>query len=581
MWNNLKAGRFFISLFILFATSLFFLLSSWPAVQFGEMLSLFPPLMAVLLVLISQNVYLGLGGAVLIGASVKVNLAFPAQDISFLKSSWHFYTNSLQDSWNLQILAFIPLMMICAHLIIMQGGIQQILNALGKWAKGRKMTQLATIASGTILFFDDYANTMMVGPAMRPLAEKNGISPQKLAFLVDATSAPISGVAVVSTWIGHELGLFRQLSQSLSLNLDEFNMFLDALPFRFYCIMMLMFTLVITFLNRDFGSMLTAEKNYLREHHQKKASLVKKEEEEKPQSLFIAFLSSFFPLMMIFLSLLFGLWLDGSGADLLASSTQFWFFTLFSLEHWKDVLVASDNSITVLLISSLIGFFLTVMSCLFLTKIKRKEVVLGILSAIKGSLFPLIILSFSWALKAVCDDLQTGSYIATLLSGVISPFWYTTFVFLISAAISFCIGTSWGTMAILLPTAIPLAYSLDANSYGIITMVSLAAVLDGSIFGDHCSPLSDTTIMSSISTNCDPLEHVKTQLPYGLFVGITSILFGHLWVLSGGSIFYSYLFSLLFMISFVFLVGRNPEKRVRKEREEEEDRLVNLANKTT
>jgi Na+/H+ antiporter NhaC len=149
-------------------------------------------------------------------------------------------------------------------------------------------------------------------------------------------------------------------------------------------------------------------------------------------------------------------------------------------------------------------------------------------SGLKSSLFPVALLILAWSLKASCDDLKTAEFLVAIFGQTLTPFLFPALLFLIAAITSFGTGTSWGTMSILIPTTIPVAFALDGNTYGLITMISLGAVLDGSIFGDHCSPISDTTIMSSIASSCDHIAHVKTQIPYSVFVASFALLIGYL-----------------------------------------------------
>jgi Na+/H+ antiporter NhaC len=213
--------------------------------------------------------------------------------------------------------------------------------------------------------------------------------------------------------------------------------------------------------------------------------------------------------------MLMGFWIDGGGDG-----------PILSLSAWRNAL-SNANNVKILTIASGSSFLLAIGCAKLLSKISLSEIGVAILSGLKGSLLPTTVLVLAWSLKAVCDELSTGSFLAATVEGVLSPLWFPALLFIVASVTSFATGTSWGTMAILIPTAIPIAFSLDGNLYGLTTAISLGAVLDGSIFGDHCSPISDTTIMSSIASDCDPIHHVHTQLPYSLTVAGLALICGY------------------------------------------------------
>ena len=180
-----------------------------------------------------------------------------------------------------------------------------------------------------------------------------------------------------------------------------------------------------------------------------------------------------------------------------------------------------------LAIASASGFLTAILCAIAFSRVGLKIIGKAIATGLRGSLLPTAILILAWGLKAACDELGTGEFLATTLEGVLSRIWFPALLFIVASSVSFAIGTSWGTMAILIPTAIPIAFKLDGNTYGLTTMICLGAVLDGSIFGDHCSPISDTTIMSSIASSCDHIHHVRTQLPYSLTVAGFALICGY------------------------------------------------------
>lgn len=516
--------------------------------------SVIPPVLAVSLVVVTQRLILGMMVGVVTGGLLAAHFhGFPV--LNGVTRVGGYFATSLSDSWNLQILLFIPFMMCMVAVMIASGGIQAVVERLMLLSSGRRSAQITTILAGLLLFFDDYANTMVVGSGMRPITDGKRISRAKLAFLVDATSAPIAGLAMISTWVGYEIGLFNGVSENLSLGQDGFGMFLDALGFRYYCIMMVVFVFVNAISGRDFGPMLRAEVKSLDPANKVAVNTMK---EAKPYQYAQRRLKScFIPLGALFLVLLGGMWLDGGGAELFAKDP----LSLLSPTAWQNTMIRVENSVTVLVLAAIVGFVLSLITAVLVGQVPLQAIGAAILTTLKNSCVPPItILVMAWVLKGVCDDLATGSFLVTTVGSSVSAHIFPAIVFGLAAVTAFSTGTSWGTMAILIPTIIPVAYQLDGATYGISTMICLGAVLDGSIFGDHCSPISDTTIMSSASSSCDLMEHVKTQMPYAVLVAILAVLCGYIPATLGLPTWASVLGASLLIIGIFRLFGRDPEK---------------------
>ena len=229
------------------------------------------------------------------------------------------------------------------------------------------------------------------------------------------------------------------------------------------------------------------------------------------------------PFAALIFCLLAGLWWNGGGFGLLDKSI----LNLFSFNAWRQIITQAKDTTLVLMIAAGISLLLAIDQARR-ARLSWQQTMQAVFTGIKSSSFPLLLLILAWSLKSACDDLNTGEFLVATVGQSVQPWLFPLLVFLVAALTSFGTGTSWGTMAILIPTAIPVAYQLDGGSYGLITMISLGAVLDGSIFGDHCSPISDTTIMSSIASGCDHIQHVQTQIPYSLTVGSVALLGGYL-----------------------------------------------------
>lgn len=494
--------------------------------------SIVPPILAVTLALLTHRLFLSLSLAIVVGGLLST---VPAKPLSIgmwgtgLIAGAKCAFSSLTDLTNIEIIAFVAAVMAMISVIIISGGLHAVASWLTRLARGSRSTQLVTALMGVVVFLDDYANTMIVGSAMRPIADQNHVSREKLAFLVDATSAPVAGIAIISTWIGYEVGLFAQAAESLGIARDGYSMFFDALPFRSYCIFMLAFVFLNVLTGGDYGSMSRAESRAIKD-----GAVSAPDARPMTSKTFLALSpcrqarllsgTALLPIAALFVFFLGSLWVDGGGMTKLTSSPG----AFLSIGAWRDVLSKAEHSILLLAGAASLGLVVSMACARFLARLPLRVVGKAVLSGLRSSLLPVLILVLAWSLKGVCTDLQTGPFLASVLGEVLSPTWFPSLLFIVASLTAFATGTSWGTMAILIPTAIPIAFHLDGGAYGLTTTICLGATLDGAILGDHCSPISDTTIMSSISSSCDHVHHVRTQIPYSLTVGALAVVCGYL-----------------------------------------------------
>jgi Na+/H+ antiporter NhaC len=516
-------------------------------------ISLAPPMIAILSAIITQNVIFSLGLAVVIGGITK-QITTGEQVYTNIfnagKSSFGYLHATLTDVVNLEILGFAATTLVMIAVVVNAGGMQGIIQWLIKRINSRKSASFTTFLLGVCIFIDDYANTMIVGASMRSITDYYRISREKLAFIVDATSAPIAGIAIISTWVSYEVGLFTETAKAIGINQNGYSILFDALGYRFYCIFMLIFLVINILSDRDFFTMLTAEKEALKATPKTNKENTAKKDVSYDKSVNIHPLTATLPILSILVFVFIGLWIDGKGSLLLASHS------FFDVSFWQTLLSQSENVTLVLLISSLSSLAVAVICSLTIAKLSPLMTLKAILAGIKKSLFPLIVLVLAWSLKKSCDDLETDKFIVQALGDSLSPILFPIILFLISGAMAFSTGTSWGTMAILIPMAIPMAYSLDGEMYGLVTIICCGAILDGAIFGDHCSPVSDTTVLSSISCECDHIQHVKTQAPYALIVAMLAIFIGYFPAGFGMSSFYSIIAVILISILIFKLFGK-------------------------
>jgi Na+/H+ antiporter NhaC len=478
-------------------------LTPGPATAVDSWWSLLPPLVAIALVLAFHDVLVALLMAVWIGATM---IADGNPGAGFLRVVDTYVRDALIDSDHMSIIVFSMLLGGMVAVISKSGGTLGVVRALEPLATTPRRTQVVTWVMGVLIFFDDYSNTLIVGNTMRPVTDRHRVSREKLAFLVDSTAAPVACVALVSTWIGYEVSLVGDALTKSGSDLNPFSIFLASIPFAFYPFFALAATFMIAVSSRDWGPMLRAEQRasegeLLAAGAQPLADFEGSDlvpEDGVPCRWWNAVV----PIVLVVVSTLIGLY--HTGHEVLLEEGE----TSVSLSR----IVGESDPFTVLLWASFIG----------LTTAVVLAVGQGILS-IRSSLEATV----TWSLGQVCTDLETAIFLKSAVGPNMPPSLMPTAVFLVAAAVSFATGTSWGTMAILTPLAVPLALVSAADDPGILA-ATVATILGGSVFGDHCSPISDTTILSSMASGCDHVDHVRTQLPYALFSAAIAVFVGYL-----------------------------------------------------
>ncbi len=518
--------------------------------------SIIPPLLTIVLAFLTRNVLLSIAIAIITGGLLTTLPSEPTSLNAFLtglKAAVFYPIDTLTNIDNLKILAFVPPIFAMVEIIIVSGGFKAILQKLLPLIKTQKSAQAATAMMGLIYFIDDYSNAVIVGSSMRPVTDRFGISREKLAFLVDATSAPITSLAVISTWIVYEVGLFTVTAQKLGIEKDGYSMFFDALTFRFYCILMLSFVFGHILFGCDFGPMKKAQ-NKTQKNPPVNTDITAppKSTDDKHSA---GILNALVPLAGLVFFHIGGLWIDGGGPAKITT-----FSTIFNWQYWRQVIGNTENSILILIYASLFSLSLAVLCAILTHSLRIPDLIKCIISGTQKCILPCLILISAWSLKNCCDSLNTDRFLTNLLTDSLSPLYFPAIVFLVASVTSFATGTSWGTMAIIIPTAVPIAFALDGHTYGLTTTITLGAVLDGAIFGDHCSPISDTTIISSIASRCDHIQHVRTQLPYSLFVAALALLCGYIPAALGLSPLLSFAIAITVMVIVFLTLPRLTQK---------------------
>ena len=503
------------------------------AEEFG-IFTLIPPIVAILLAFITKNVVISLfigvlsGGFILNLTGFNVFGALTQAFLDFIDRA----LNSLSDPWNAGIVMQVLVIGGVINLVAKMGGAKAIAEALAKKAKTAKSAQLITWFLGICVFFDDYANSLIVGPIMRPVADKMKISRERLAFIIDATAAPIAGLAIISTWIGLEVSLISEGFQSIGVEASGFGVFLQTIPYRFYNILILAFIVITIITLREFGPMRKAEisARKLKDLTNEEVAVTSShmDELEPKEGVKLSIWNAIVPIGALIISAIVAFYYSGYSSIMAGDDIAIQSIVTNSPLSFKailEVFAASDASIALLqsaLFSTVVAIVMAVWKKIFTIS----EAIEVWIDGMKGLIITGVILILAWSLGSVIKELGAAEYLVEALNGAIPAFLLPSLIFILGAIISFSTGSAYGTMSILMPLAIPLAYKINPEMSFVI--VSTSAVLTGAIFGDHCSPISDTTILSSMGAGCSHIDHVKTQMWYALFVAAITILFGYI-----------------------------------------------------
>ncbi|MBU3196987.1 Na+/H+ antiporter NhaC family protein [Clostridium algidicarnis] len=533
--------------------------------------TLLPPVVAIVLAFITKNVVISLFLGVLIGCFL-LNLnglnIFMALFYSFLDLV-KYVLNSLADPWNAGIILQCLTIGGLIALITKMGGTKAVAKALAKKAKGPISAQVITWFLGLLVFFDDYANSLIVGPIMKPVTDSMKVSREKLAFIIDSTAAPIAGLALISTWIGYELSLIKDGYLAIGQEVDAFGMFISTIPYRFYNIFILLFTLFTAIFLREFGPMLKAERRARTTgkvmSDTANPMLVENADEMEPkEGIKLSIWNAIIPIGTLIIGAFAGFYYNGyvtimAGEDAVAQSIIT--SSPFSIRAIQSAFGNADASIVIFqaaLLASIVAIIMGISKKIF----KIGEAIDIWVGGMKSLIITGVILLLAWSLSSVIKELGTAKYLVSLLSDTIPQFLLPALIFLLGSIISFATGTAYGTMGILMPLTIPLASSMSSDPKFVI--MSIGAVLTGAIFGDHCSPISDTTILSSMGAGCDHLDHTKTQIWYAIFVAMFAVIFGYIPVGLNVPVYIVLPVDVIILGALVYLIGKPVEVKESK-----------------
>jgi Na+/H+ antiporter NhaC len=498
--------------------------------------SIFPPLMAILIALIFKEVISALVLGILFGAVVLNVYSDGVMGLlfGFMRTIDTYLLGAINDSGHVSIILFSMIIGAIVAIISKNGGMQGVVDKISPFAKSSRTAQLSTWVLGVAIFFDDYANTLVVGNTMRPVTDRMRVSREKLAYIVDSTAAPIAAIAFVTTWIGAELSYIESGIEKIE-GLEEgvYATFINSLQYSFYPILTLIFIFMLIMMNKDFGPMLKAE-NRARETGEVSSVSTKtisdietgeSEDLSMSPNAKSRWYNAAIPIFIIVAGTIAGLLYTGWDSSI-------WHDGSISLSRKLSTIIGNADSYKSLLWSSLLALIASILMTVTQKLMNLEETMQATLNGFKTMLSAIVILVLAWGLAEITDDMHTADFLTQLLSNNVAPWILPAITFVVAALVAFSTGSSWGTMAILYPLMMPAAWSicqdagLDYEASLSIFHNVVASVLAGSVLGDHCSPISDTTILSSLASSCHHIDHVKTQMPYALTVGGVAIFIG-------------------------------------------------------
>ncbi len=494
--------------------------------------ALTPPLIAISLALITREVYGSLFFGMLTGALLNadfdpvggLNRLFPDGVMAMLA-----------DKWNVGILVFLVILGTMVQLMNRTGGSA----AFGTWAanriKSREGAQLSTMLLGCIIFIDDYFNCLTVGSVMRPVTDKHHISRAKLAYLIDSTAAPICIIAPISSWAAAVSGFVK--------NENGMSIFVQSIPYNFYALLTLLMMIFIICMKIDYGSMLLHEQNAHRGDLFTSGSIRQTQDESQQAEKKGIVLDLVIPVVLLVVGCVIGMIYTGG---------------FFQGKNFIDAFAASNASVG-LVLGSAVALILTFNYYWARQSLTFSECMASLPEGFKQMVPAMLILTFAWTLKDMTDSLGAATYVAHMLEHSAAGFmnFLPAIIFVVATGLAFASGTSWGTFGILIPIVVSCFQNVDPE----LMIISISACMAGAVCGDHCSPISDTSIMSSAGAQCDHLNHVTTQLPYAMTTSVVSFL-TFLVVGFTRSALFSLVFGVAVLLAFLLFVRYRINKKV-------------------
>lgn len=450
--------------------------------------SLLPPIIAVILAIVTKNVVISLFSGVYIGVLILVG-GHPLE--ATMETIENYLFLQVADGYNAAVLVLLFFIGGFVALMEKSGGGAALAEKAAKFINTRVRAQLSAWLGGVIIFFSDIGTPLIVGPVFEKIFDKAKISREKLAWIIDSTSSPVAVLIPFIGWGVYIMGLIKSEFDLLNITTSEFSTLVQVIPFQFYAILAVLMVPLVAMTKLDFGPMAKAERRIQQTGalYWPESTPLRKPEENDEMT-------------------------KGSHANLIILPLLVLFITLFGLLislgfPFKPV---PGNEFRVALSTAYLFAAVTIIILMLIYKVKKfGEIFTIYTTGMQKMVYVAVTLVLAWSLGKVINEMGTANYIVEVMQGNVPAFIIPAILFLVGAGMSLASGTSWGTFAIMLPIAIPMAVTLDAH-----LLVCIGAVLSGGIFGDHCSPISDTTILSSTGAGADHIDHVKTQFPYAL-----------------------------------------------------------------
>lgn len=474
------------------------------------LLSLLPPLVAIVLCIATRQLVLSL----FIGAFAGALVLCGGNPITGFVTTLQYATSTVADSWNAKILVFTLVLGGFIGLLGKSGGMQALVKKTIKFVNSRVRGQLAACILSILLFFDDYTSIILSGVVTRPLTDKLRVSREKLSYIVDSCGAGVAATAPVSNWTAYEVGVISSVLIALGMTDSAYMVFLSSIPFRFYCLFSVAFVFFIVCQKRDFGKMYEAEKRAITTGEVSRPGStpmagLNEAEFAAPEGITLRACNFFVPLLTFFAVAFVGFFFTGGGAEVFRTDG------LAGIMGNADVIGMMIVAIVTATLE--LGVMMKAQKIMNVTEINDTWI-----NGMKSVYFTIVFIVLAWTVSSFCKALGTANFVVGALVAAQFPAWILpTAVFVIAGLMAFATGSSWGTMALVLPLAMPAAVGLDANF-----AATLGAVLTGATLGDHISPISESVVMSSMSSACDHLDHVTTQWPYAIAVCIISVVCG-------------------------------------------------------
>jgi len=480
--------------------------------------SILPPLIAITLAFLTKSIVPSLFVAIWFGSWAVNGLTFGGIFTGLLDSFNVFILNTILDRDHAVIALFTLMLGGMVGIIYRNGGMHGIIQLLIKKANTPKKGQISIWLFGLIIFFDDYSNTLIVGNTSRLLCDRLGISREKLAYLVDSTSAPVATIAVITTWIGFQISIISDSIENIGgISESAYLLFIHSIAYSFYPFLALFLVGLVVTTGKDFGPMVEAEIRARKDKNKKIEEAIQDNGENLRVKENISYraVNAILPISVLVVSMFYFIFSSGQG------------YTI------KDILGSADT-FSALMHSTLLSAFVAAVLSVGQRILSLNETFDAWYNGLKFMMMGLLVLVLAWALADISKDLHTADYIVSVLGDKIPIQILPTVVFFIAAVTAFGSGSSWGVMAILMPLVIPLCWAVMENYGGPgpenihILYSTIACVLTGAVWADHCSPISDTTILTSMASGCDLMDHVKTQMPYALIAGSIALFIGTL-----------------------------------------------------